>query len=92
MLVAMIVCAIFSAINGLVHAIYKVHPFIVTMGSQVVIYGILSIYFASQPQGAQPIGSLDQRYSEFVNGFDLLYTPFSFLCCDSDGINVVFVE
>ncbi len=68
MLIAMFVCAVFSAVNGLVHAIYKVHPFIVTMGSQVVIYGVLSIYFAAQPQGAQPIGSLDPRYSEFVNG------------------------
>ena len=68
MLIAMFFCALFSAINGLVHAIYKVHPFIVTMGAQVVIYGALSIYFAAQPQGAQPIGSLDQRYSDFVNG------------------------
>ena len=73
-LIAMIVCATFSAVNGLVHAIYKVHPFIVTMGSQVVIYGILSIYFAAQPHGAQPIGSLDPRYSEFVNG-STLYVP-----------------
>ncbi len=68
MLVAMIVCAFFSLLNGLVHAYFKVHPFIVTMGSSVVIYGILSIYFASQSSGAQPIGSLDERYSTFVNG------------------------
>ncbi len=71
MLLAMIVCALFSAINGLVHAVYKVHPFIVTMGSQVVIYGILSIYFASQPSGAQPVGNLDSRYTELVNGSTL---------------------
>lgn len=70
-LAAIFFCIVFSALNGWVHARYKVHPFIVTMGAQVVIYGVLSIYFASQPRGAQPIGSLDPRYTEFVNGSTL---------------------
>lgn len=68
LLIAMVVIAFFSAINGLVVSIFKIHPFLATMGMMISIYGILSIYFASGAPGPQPIGGYDERYTQFVIG------------------------
>ncbi|WZL80405.1 galactose/methyl galactoside ABC transporter permease MglC [Vallitaleaceae bacterium 9-2] len=68
LLIAMAVCAVFSIINGLVAAIFKVHPFIVTLGMSVFLYGVLTLYYNSPEQGGQPIGGLDKAYSGFVQG------------------------
>jgi methyl-galactoside transport system permease protein len=66
LLIAMTVSATFSAINGLVVAHFKVHPFLATLGGSVALYGILLLYFNTSAAGPQPIGSLDPTYSSFV--------------------------
>ncbi|MDC7218712.1 MAG: galactose/methyl galactoside ABC transporter permease MglC [Spirochaetales bacterium] len=71
LLIAMLVIAFFSAINGLVVSIFKIHPFLATMGMMIAVYGVLSIYFASGDPGPQPIGGFDERYTEFVIGTTL---------------------
>ncbi len=71
MLVAIIVCVIFSAINGYVVAKFLIHPFLATMGMMITLYGILSIYFASGAPGPQPIGGHDVRYTELAVGSTL---------------------
>ncbi len=71
LLIAMIVCAVFSGINGLVVAKFKIHPFLATMGMMITLYGILSIYFASGAPGPQPIGGFDDRYNNLVLGSTL---------------------
>lgn len=68
LLIAMAVCAFFSMINGLVAAVFKVHPFIVTLGMSVLLYGVLTLYFNSPEQGGQPIGGLDADYQGFIQG------------------------
>lgn len=67
-LIASIVTATLSAINGWVVAKFKIHPFLATLGMMITAYGILSIYFASGAPGPQPIGGFDPRYTEFVVG------------------------
>jgi methyl-galactoside transport system permease protein len=72
LLLAIAVSAFFSAINGFVVSVFKIHPFLATLGASVALYGILSMYFASGAPGPQPIGGFDPRYTEFVVGrFDL---------------------
>ena len=68
LLIAMAVSAFFSAINGFVVSVFKIHPFLATLGASVALYGILSMYFASGAPGPQPIGGFDPRYTEFVVG------------------------
>ena len=68
LLIAMFVSATFSAINGFVVAVFKVHPFLATLGASVALYGILSMYFQSGAPGPQPIGGLDDVYSSLVIG------------------------
>ena len=70
-LIAILICAFFSAINGFVVAKFKIHPFLATMGMMITLYGILSIYFASGAPGPQPIGGFDDRYTALVIGSTL---------------------
>ncbi len=71
LLISMVVIAIFSGINGWVVSVFKIHPFLATMGMMIAVYGILSIYFASGDPGPQPIGGYDVRYTDFVIGSTL---------------------
>lgn len=70
-LIAVAVCSVFSVVNGFVVVKYKIHPFLATMGMMLVVYGILSMYFASGAPGPQPIGGFDDRYTNFVIGTTL---------------------
>ena len=44
------------------------HAFIISLGTQLIAYGVLCLYIDSQKGGAQPLASLDQRYIDLVNG------------------------
>ncbi len=63
-----LITGIFGLINGFVIAKLKVTPFIATLGSMIIIYGLNSIYFDRPPYGAQPIGGLDARFTNFAQG------------------------
>ena len=54
------ITALISAINGFVISKLKVDPFVATLGMQVIVFGLTSIYFDRPPYGAQPIGGLDK--------------------------------
>ena len=68
LIAAMVVGGIFGAINGFGVAKLKLHAFIITLGTQLIAYGITCIYVDRPPLGAQPVANLDERYSNFVNG------------------------
>ena len=72
LLVAILVSAFFSGINGFVVAKFKIHPFLATLGGSVAIYGILLLYFNTSDAGPQPIGSLDETYGSFVGNLNFL--------------------
>lgn len=59
---------IFGLINGFIISKLNVTPFIATMGSMIIIYGVNSIYFDRPPYGAQPIGGLDEKFMHFAQG------------------------
>ncbi len=66
LVICIIVCAIITAINGFITAKFDVHPFVVTLGTSLVIYGTNTFYY--NYGGGQPIGSHDQAYKDLVNG------------------------
>lgn len=66
LLAAIAVGMMFGAINGFGVAKLKVHAFIITLGTQLIAYGLSCIYIDRPPNGAQPIGSLDTRYTSLV--------------------------
>lgn len=67
-LIAIAIGAVLGILNGIIVAVLKVPPFIATLGTQIIIYGLTSIYYDRPPLGAQPIGGLDKRFTSFVTG------------------------
>lgn len=68
--VILIVCAIgavIGLINGLVIAYLKVTPFITTLGTMIIVYGVNSLYYDFV--GASPIAGFDAGFSKFTQGF-----------------------
>lgn len=53
-----IACMIFGALNGFLVAKYDMHPFIATLAVQVIIFGVTSLYFDMPPNKSQPIGGV----------------------------------
>lgn len=68
-MIAVVICAALGALNGLVISKLKVPPFIATLGAMVAVYGICSIYFDRPPYGAQPIGGLNDSFSQLGTGY-----------------------
>jgi methyl-galactoside transport system permease protein len=57
-LIAIFVCMLFGLLNGFLVAQYDMHPFIATLASQVIVYGVCSLYFDMAPNKSQPIGGI----------------------------------
>ncbi|MEK8129293.1 galactose/methyl galactoside ABC transporter permease MglC [Paenibacillus filicis] len=56
-------------INGWVVAKLNVPPFIATLGTMVIVYGVNSIYFDMKPNESQPIAGLRPDFTNFGSGF-----------------------
>lgn len=71
-LLAIVIGGIIGLLNGTVVSIFKVPPFIATLGMMIIVYGLSSIYVDRPPLGAQPIGGFDKGFKNFVTGsFDI---------------------
>ena len=62
-LLSIVVCGIFGTLNGFLVAKYNMHPFIATLATQVMIYGVASIYFDLPPNNSQPIGGVRDDFT-----------------------------
>ena len=63
-IVAIIACMVFGALNGFLVAKYDMHPFIATLAVQVIIYGACSLYFDMPPNNSQPIGGIRPDFAQ----------------------------
>ena len=63
-LIAIVACMIFGALNGFLVAKYDMHPFIATLAVQVIIYGTCSLYFDTPPNNSQPIGGIRPDFAQ----------------------------
>ena len=68
MLLVMLVSGIVGLFNGFVVAKFRLHPFIVTLGTQLIVYGLALIYATFGSNAGAPIGGIDDRYTKFVIG------------------------
>jgi methyl-galactoside transport system permease protein len=55
-------------INGFCTAKFKLHPFIVTLATQLITYGALLIYLMQGTNNGQSISGLDPSYTGFITG------------------------
>ena len=63
LLIVLALGCVIGCINGIIISILNVPPFIATLGTQTIIYGIALIF-----TNAQPIGGFQKAYTSFLNG------------------------
>ena len=60
--------ALVGFINGFCTAKFNLHPFIVTLATQLITYGALLIYLMQGTNNGQSISGLDASYTGFITG------------------------
>ena len=68
LLAAIAVGGIIGLVNGFFVAKFKLHPFIVTLSTQLVIFGTVLLYLQIGGNGGQTLSGLDPKFLEFVSG------------------------
>lgn len=68
LLTVMLVGAVIGLINGFFVARFKLHPFIVTLSTQLIIFGAVLLYLQIGSNGGQTLSGLDSSYLDFVSG------------------------
>lgn len=67
-LISVLISAFIGAFNGFFVAKFKLHPFIVTLGTQLIVYTLLLLYVQMGNNGGMAISNLDPSYTNFVKG------------------------
>jgi len=68
LLLAMVFGAVIGAFNGFFVSKFKLHPFIVTLGTQLMLYGTVLWYVHLGSNGGNPISGLTDEFKELVKG------------------------
>lgn len=67
-LIVVAIGALIGLVNGFFVAKFSLHPFIVTLSTQLITYGIILWFFSLNGNNGQPISGLSEPYKEFVGG------------------------
>lgn len=91
LLIVMAIGALVGLVNGFCTARFKLHPFIVTLATQLIVYGVLLMYLMNGNNNGQAISGLDERFNRFINGsiVSVGETPIPNFVWYSLGITVV---
>ena len=68
LLIVVVIGAFVGWVNGFFVAKFGLHPFIVTLSTQLITYGIVLWFFGLNGNNGQPISGLSSEYKEFVGG------------------------
>ncbi len=60
--------AMVGFVNGFSVAKFKLHPFIVTLSTQLIVYGIILMYLMSGVNNGQTLSGLSENYRSFITG------------------------
>lgn len=68
LLLVIVVGAAVGFVNGFSVAKFKLHPFIVTLSTQLIVYGIILMYLMNGTNNGQTLSGLTDGYRSFVAG------------------------
>lgn len=68
LLLAMAVGGLVGVFNGFCVAKFRLHPFIVTLATQLILYGVVLMYVQLGTNGGGPISGLTEAYKTVVKG------------------------
>jgi methyl-galactoside transport system permease protein len=64
----LIIGAVVGWVNGFSIAKFQLHPFIVTLATQLIVYGVLLMFIMLNGNNGQPLSGLDDTFKRFVTG------------------------
>ena len=65
-LIVVIVGAVIGLVNGFFVAKFSLHPFIVTLATQLITYGLILMFFMINGNNGQPVSGLSNEYKSVV--------------------------
>lgn len=68
LLAVIAVGAVVGLVNGFFVAKFKLHPFIVTLSTQLIVFGSVLMYLMIGTNNGQTLSGLDSSYLDFVRG------------------------
>lgn len=68
LLIALVIGGLVGLVNGFCTARFNLHPFIVTLSTQLIVYGLLLMYLMIGSNNGQSISGLDASYTDFITG------------------------
>ena len=66
-LCVVLIGAVIGLVNGFFVAKFSLHPFIVTLATQLITYGLILIFFMLNGNNGQPVSGLSQEYKNVVS-------------------------
>lgn len=67
-LIALAIGGAVGALNGFCTAKFHLHPFIVTLATQLITYGVLLMYLMNGENNGQSLSGLDSGFTSFITG------------------------
>ena len=68
LLIVIAIGALVGLLNGFFVAKFKLHPFIVTLSTQLILFGCVLMYLMIGTNNGQTLSGLDSSYTDFVKG------------------------
>ena len=68
LIIILAVGAVIGLVNGFCMAKFKLHPYIVTLSTQLILYGTILLYLKMGDNNGQTLSSLSEGYRELVAG------------------------
>jgi len=68
LLIVLAIGALIGAINGFCTATFHLHPFIVTLSTQLIVYGGLLLFLMIGNNNGQSLSGLAPQYTNFIKG------------------------
>ena len=68
LLAVLVVGAIIGFVNGFCMAKFKLHPFIVTLSTQLIVYGLVLMFMQLGTNSGQTLSGMSEAYRNFVVG------------------------
>ena len=73
-LIVVAIGALIGMVNGFFVAKFSLHPFIVTLATQLITYGLILIFFMLNGNNGQPVSGLSQEYKSVVSAPMIQFT------------------
>ncbi|MGN0974443.1 MAG: galactose/methyl galactoside ABC transporter permease MglC [Gemmiger sp.] len=67
-LMVLLVGGLIGLVNGFFVAKFQLHPFIVTLATQLITYGLILEFYMLNGNNGQPLSGLSDKYKNFVTG------------------------